>query len=143
MWRFAPLLDHQIYLLQKLIQLPLIIKMLSKAFNKISPRIIMALSPVLLQTIDSRQRTDLTAQLPIEAARVTSQEAAAKSIANTSRIHDLIFGNGWDVNRIASDVEVCPIFPACNDQHFDMFKELVKVPVCFLGDQSEFVIVAE
>ena len=90
--------------------------MTAEALDKFLLCITMILRAALFETIYRGKRTDLAAQLPIEAVSIAREESAAEGIAYASGINDLFFGDSWDVNRIRACVQVRAILAACDDQ---------------------------
>jgi ppGpp synthetase/RelA/SpoT-type nucleotidyltranferase len=41
------------------------------------------------------------------------------------------------------ECQIRTIFATSDDQYFHMLKDLIQTPICFLGDQSKFVIIAK
>src|SRR5512138_986460 len=104
--------------------------MLAETVNKLRACVIVTLRSALLEAIDGRQRADLAAQLPVEAARVAGQESAPEGVAYAGRVHDLPLGDGGDVNGILTRIEVGAILAACDHQGVDMIQDLIQTPAC-------------
>src|SRR5690349_20117406 len=117
--------------------------MTTETFDKLLAGIVMALRAALLETVDSGQRTDLTTQLPVEAAGVACQKAAAESITDARRINDFVFRYGRDVDSVGPGIEVSPVFTAGDHQRLDMIQYLVQAPTGLLRDQTKFIVVTE
>src|SRR6185436_8703026 len=114
--------------------------MLSKTRNELCYCITVALRSLLLKAIHCRERTDLTAQLPFEAARIASQEAAAECIPDSSGVNDLILRYSWDMDRTALHIQIRTILAARDHQDFNVLQDLIEAPARLFGDQSELVI---
>src|SRR6476646_10747396 len=67
-------------LVQYLIQFSIVIEMAAETIDKFFASISMALRTALFKTIYRGQRTNLTTQFPVEAARVTGEKSAAEGI---------------------------------------------------------------
>src|SRR5512143_3091812 len=100
--------------------------MLPEALDELLTRVAVTLRPPLLEAINRRQRTDLAAQLPVEAARIPGQEAAPECIAHAGWIHDLPLGDGGDVHAILLRVEVGAILAARDHQGVDVSQDLIQ-----------------
>ena len=84
----------------------------AEAIDKLFAGVIMALRTALFKTIHSRERADLSTQLPVEAMRITGEESAAEGIAHARRVYDLIFRHGGDMDGVCSRVKIRPVFAA-------------------------------
>src|SRR5512141_472829 len=126
----------QASLLYQLIQFAAIVEMLAETVDEFFTGVIVTLRTALLEAIDRSQRTDLAAQLPVEAARVPRQEPASEGIAHAGGVHDLIFRDGGNVNGILARVKIRAIFPARDHQRVDMIEDLIQAPAGLLGDQT-------
>ena len=130
-------------ILQQRIQFSAIVEMLAEAFDEFLARVAMALRTALFEAVDGGQRTDLAAQLPLEAEVVARQESTAEGIAHARRVDDLVLGHGRDVDRVTVRIQVGAVLAARDDQHLDVLQDLVQAPACLLGDQTVFIIIAE